>query len=120
MSQEWFKANYRDCVEGLLSLVLYLSLIMSERRVSLLDLASRAARELNPLALTSGQSSWPYFGLLSQLQLVWQAGEHAAPLLTEPYRLAPKCEKWPEVLRLGNGKRFRLWNVLKHGHLDLF
>lgn len=66
---EWFKANYRDCVEGLLSMVLYLSLIMDERRASLLDLASRAARELNPLALRSGQSTWPFFGLLEQLQL---------------------------------------------------
>ena len=88
-------------MEGLLSLVLYLSLMVSERRASLLDLASRAARELNPLALTSGQSVWPYFGLLSQLQLVWQGGEHAAPLLTDPYRLAPKCEKGPQVLWLG-------------------
>ena len=33
-AKEWFKANYRDCVEGLLSMVLYLSLIMDERRAS--------------------------------------------------------------------------------------
>ncbi|CAK9109161.1 unnamed protein product [Durusdinium trenchii] len=97
---EWFKANYRDCVEGLLSMVLYLSLVMEERRASLLDLASRAARELNPLALRSGQSSWPFFGLLGQLQLVWQGGQHAAPLLTDPWRLPPgNCPKpLPPVL----------------------
>lgn len=95
---EWFKANYRDCVEGLLSMVLYLSLIMDERRASLLDLASRAARELNPLALRSGQSTWPFFGLLEQLQLVWQAGQHAAPLLTDPWRLPPSCRKGPSAL----------------------
>eukprot|EP00434_Breviolum_minutum_P033651 symbB.v1.2.029778.t1/scaffold3296.1/size59544/2 len=95
---EWFKANYRDCVEGLLSMVLYLSLIMDERRASLLDLASRAARELNPLALRSGQSSWPFFGLLDQLQLVWQAGQHAAPLSTDPWRLPPACPKIPAAL----------------------
>ena len=33
-TEEWFKANYRDCVEGLLSMVLYLSLIMDERRAT--------------------------------------------------------------------------------------
>ena len=33
-AEEWFKANYRDCVEGLLSMVLYLSLIMDERRAT--------------------------------------------------------------------------------------
>lgn len=35
LTQEWFKANYRDCVEGLLSMVLYLSLVMEERRAAL-------------------------------------------------------------------------------------
>ncbi|CAE7535539.1 CYP71D11, partial [Symbiodinium natans] len=76
-------------------MILYLSRVMEERRVSLLDLASRAARELNPLALKAGQSSWPFFGLMDQLQLIWQAGQHAAPLLTDPWRLPPACPTLP-------------------------
>eukprot|EP00933_Yihiella_yeosuensis_P080773 TRINITY_DN9425_c1_g1_i1.p1 TRINITY_DN9425_c1_g1~~TRINITY_DN9425_c1_g1_i1.p1 ORF type:complete len:543 (-),score=84.84 TRINITY_DN9425_c1_g1_i1:137-1765(-) len=87
---DWYKVNYQDCVEGLLSLVLYLSLHLGEdRRGPLLELASRTARELNPLALRSGLSTWPLFNLLDKLQLVWQGGSAAPPLLTEPWRLAP-------------------------------
>lgn len=87
---EWFKANYQECVEGLLSLVLYLSLHLTDRRATLLEFASRTARELNPLALLSGLATWPLFGQLDKLQFVWQGGELAAPLLTEPWRLRPR------------------------------
>ncbi|CAE7533492.1 CYP71D11 [Symbiodinium sp. CCMP2592] len=96
---EWYKANYRECVEGFLSMILYLSLVMEERRASLLDLASRAARELNPLALRAGHSPWPFFGLMDRLQLIWQAGQHAAPLLTDPWRLPPRCPALPSILQ---------------------
>ncbi|CAE8586486.1 unnamed protein product, partial [Polarella glacialis] len=86
----WFKDNYQECVEGLLSLILYIYLHVEEfRRPSMLELASQAARELNPLALRSGLATWPLFGLLDKLQLVWQGGAHASPLLTEPWRLPP-------------------------------
>lgn len=89
---QWYKTNYQDCVEGLLSLVLYLSLHSDEhRRGLLIDLASRTARELNPLALRKGLTTWPLFGLLHELNLVWQSGDPAAPLATEPLR-QPPCE----------------------------
>lgn len=97
-SFEWYKTNYQDCVEGLLSLVLYLSYHNPERRRALLDLADETARELSPLALRSGLSTWPFFGLLGGLNLIWQNGEHANPLATEPWRLAPCGQPVPAVI----------------------
>eukprot|EP00928_Gymnodinium_smaydae_P012628 TRINITY_DN1457_c5_g1_i1.p1 TRINITY_DN1457_c5_g1~~TRINITY_DN1457_c5_g1_i1.p1 ORF type:complete len:522 (+),score=108.34 TRINITY_DN1457_c5_g1_i1:136-1701(+) len=88
VGMEWFKDKYQDCVEGLLSLVLYMSLQNEARREGLMELASRTARELNPLALRNGLSTWPLFGLLDELHLVWQGGSRAEPLSTEP-RLSP-------------------------------
>eukprot|EP00405_Crypthecodinium_cohnii_P034427 CAMPEP_0206532094 /NCGR_PEP_ID=MMETSP0325_2-20121206/4155_1 /ASSEMBLY_ACC=CAM_ASM_000347 /TAXON_ID=2866 /ORGANISM="Crypthecodinium cohnii, Strain Seligo" /LENGTH=531 /DNA_ID=CAMNT_0054028461 /DNA_START=45 /DNA_END=1636 /DNA_ORIENTATION=- len=94
----WFKDNYQDCVEGFLSLILYYSIHNKGRQAALLDLASSAARELNPLALQSGLSTWPLFGLLDKLQLFWQAGQRVAPLATEPWRKASCPEPAPGLV----------------------
>ena len=36
--------------------------------------------------------------LLAHTRLVWQAGQHAAPLSTDPWRLPPACPKIPAAL----------------------
>jgi len=95
---EWYKAHYQECVEGFLSLILYFSIHNKERQAALLDLASTTARELNPLALQSGLSTWPLFGLLDQLHLIWQSGERAVPLATEPWHLPPCDAPVPGVI----------------------
>ncbi|CAK0806366.1 unnamed protein product [Prorocentrum cordatum] len=91
----WYRDNYQDCVEGFVSLVLYLSLHSAGRQKVLLDLADHAARELNPLALRAGLASWPLFGLEAQLTTSWQGGQRAAPLPTEPWRSAPCAQTAP-------------------------
>jgi len=95
---DWFRDRYQDCVEGLLSLVLYLALHDYNRRAALIELADQAARELNPLALQSGLNSWPLFGVVGDLGLLWQGGGKVAPLATEPWRLAPCTERPPGVI----------------------
>jgi len=85
----WYKDNYQDCVEGLLSVVLYLSHQNEARREALIELASETARELNPLALRHQLNTWPMFGLLDKLHLLWQAGRKSEPLSTEPLFASP-------------------------------
>lgn len=95
---EWYKTNYQDCVEGLMSFCLYLSLHDLPRHQILVDLADRAARELNPLALRKGRSTWPLFGLLGELHLIWQAGDRVPALAPEPWRLPPCPERPPGIV----------------------
>lgn len=90
----WYKQDYPNCVEGFLSLVLYFSIHNKARQKELLSLASSTARELNPLALRSGLSKWPFFGLLNKINLLWQDGEKVSALATEPWRLS-MCQATP-------------------------
>lgn len=89
IGMDWYKAHYKDCVEGLLSLVLYMSFHDTLRQKVLREFASEVAKGLNPLALRAGLHTWPLFGLLDELHLVWQDGARAEALSTEPRRPSP-------------------------------
>lgn len=94
---DWYKDNYQGCVEGLLSLILYMSLHTANSK-DFVTLAERVARELNPLALRAGISKWPFFGRLQDLNLLWQGGEQLAPLSTDPWHKPPCNERAPSMV----------------------
>ena len=51
---------------------------------NMLWLASKTARELNPLALRAGLATWPMFGKLDDLTLTWQDGTEMTAVSTAP------------------------------------
>eukprot|EP00392_Amoebophrya_sp_AT5.2_P007435 g7450.t1 len=73
----YFRQNFKECREGFLSFLLYLSLHHPQHADSFRALAKDFARELNPLALQQPHLlAWPLFGQAADLSSVFDVEDN--------------------------------------------
>ncbi|CAD7938267.1 unnamed protein product [Amoebophrya sp. A25] len=78
----YFRENFRECREGFLSFLFYMSLHHNEHKQSFRTLANDFSRELNPLALRQPELlSWPMFGQVESLSPAWDVEDNNLGLM---------------------------------------
>ncbi|CAD7927375.1 unnamed protein product [Amoebophrya sp. A120] len=94
----YFREHFKECREGFLSFLIYLSLHHPQHSASFKTLAKDFARELNPLALRQPDLlSWPLFGQVEQVIGTYDVEDNVISVDAKPrfpYFVKVKKNRW--------------------------